>query len=165
MGSQISNMLENASQTIACDFDASQGLYNIPLWVCSIAACGWALCFQHNDELLIFFHVMFQLKLSVKYFYLPSLQWKSQENIRTLHREKQAGQTVAIFEETHAIICDDLRWSAMHLEAQNRRKMSHFIEMCGRALRPSHTLQYCIPVMVGSKAPAMQENGMRCPAM
>ena len=36
-------MLENASQSIACYFDASQGLKYIPSWVCSIAACGWAL--------------------------------------------------------------------------------------------------------------------------
>ena len=31
------------------------------------------------------------------------------------------------------IICDDLRWSAMLLDAQNRKKMAHFIAACGRA--------------------------------
>ena len=34
-------MLEVASQGIACDFGASQQLWNVPSWVCSIAACGW----------------------------------------------------------------------------------------------------------------------------
>ena len=29
--------------------------------------------------------------------------------------------------------CDDLRWSAMLLEAQNRREMAQFIAACGRA--------------------------------
>ena len=28
-----------------------------------------------------------------------------------------------------------MRWSAMPLEAQNRRKTAHFIALCGRALR------------------------------
>ena len=37
--------------------------------------------------------------------------------------------------------CDDLRWSAMLLEAQNRRKMAHFIGACGRALTQSTTEQ------------------------
>ena len=36
-------MLENASQGIACYFNASQGLKYMPSWVCSIAACGWPL--------------------------------------------------------------------------------------------------------------------------
>ena len=31
-------------------------------------------------------------------------------------------------------ICDDVRWSAMLLKAQNRRKTTHFITTCGRAL-------------------------------
>ena len=43
IGSRNSNMLENLSQSIACYFIASQGLKYIPSWVCSIAACGWAL--------------------------------------------------------------------------------------------------------------------------
>ena len=30
--------------------------------------------------------------------------------------------------------CDGLRQSAMLLEAQNRKKMTHFIALCGRAL-------------------------------
>ena len=41
-GSKITSMLENASQTIACDFPASQVHLNIPLWMYSIAACGFA---------------------------------------------------------------------------------------------------------------------------
>ena len=36
-------MLENASQTIAYYFDASQGLWDTPSQLCTIAACGWAL--------------------------------------------------------------------------------------------------------------------------
>ena len=36
-------MLENASQHIACDFDVSQELWNVPSRVYRIAACGWAL--------------------------------------------------------------------------------------------------------------------------
>ena len=40
-------MLENASQGIACDFDASQVLWNVPSWVCSSAVCGWA--FRHSQ--------------------------------------------------------------------------------------------------------------------
>ena len=36
-------MLENTSQHIACDFDVSQELWNVPSWVYSIAVCGWAL--------------------------------------------------------------------------------------------------------------------------
>ena len=35
-------MLENASQSIACDFDTLQGISNVPSWVCSITVCGWA---------------------------------------------------------------------------------------------------------------------------
>ena len=35
-------MLENASQGIARYFNASQERLNVPSWVCSIAACGWA---------------------------------------------------------------------------------------------------------------------------
>ena len=31
--------------------------------------------------------------------------------------------------------CDDLRWSSVLLETQNRRKMAHFIASCGRALK------------------------------
>ena len=40
---EITNMLENALQGIACDFDTSQGLKNFSAQVCGIAACGWAL--------------------------------------------------------------------------------------------------------------------------
>ena len=36
-------MLENASQHIACDFDVSQALWNVPSQVYSIATCDWAL--------------------------------------------------------------------------------------------------------------------------
>ena len=32
-------------------------------------------------------------------------------------------------------ICDDVRWSAMLLKAQNRSKTAHFIATCGRAFR------------------------------
>ena len=35
-------MLENASQTIAGNFPASQEFWNTPSQMCSIAACGWA---------------------------------------------------------------------------------------------------------------------------
>ena len=34
------------------------------------------------------------------------------------------------------MVCDGLRWSAMLLEAQNRREKAHFIAACGRAFRP-----------------------------
>ena len=30
------------------------------------------------------------------------------------------------------MICVGLRWSAMLLDAQNRKKMAHFIATCGR---------------------------------
>ena len=55
-----------------------------------------------------------------------------QENIRTLHREQQAGQSVAIFEET--IICDDLQWCVALLRKLNThcREMAHFIAAFGR---------------------------------
>ena len=41
-------MLESALQHIACNFEASQGLWNLPSCVCSIAACGWALSYNHS---------------------------------------------------------------------------------------------------------------------
>ena len=50
--------------------------------------------------------------------------------MKTFHCEKVTGHTAAILEE---INCYDLRWFAMLLEAQNRRKMAHFIAPCGRA--------------------------------
>ena len=53
--------------------------------------------------------------------------------MRILHREQQPDQTVEIFEETPARICEDLLWSSTLLEAQNWRIMSHFIAACGRA--------------------------------
>ena len=37
-----SDMFENASQNIACDFVASQEVWNVPSWVYSKAACGRA---------------------------------------------------------------------------------------------------------------------------
>ena len=72
--------------------------------------------FQHNDELLMPFHVMCELKLSIEY-------------IRTLHHETwlDCGD---FWEDT----CDDLRWSSMLLKAKNRKKMVYFIAACGRAL-------------------------------
>ena len=45
------------------------------------------------------------------------------------------GHTAASLEEILAMICDGLRWSVMLLEAQNRRKITHFIAACGRAFR------------------------------
>ena len=42
IGSKITDMLESPSQSIACDFAASQVHWNVPSWVYSIAACGWA---------------------------------------------------------------------------------------------------------------------------
>ena len=50
IGSKITNMLENASQGIACDFGASQQLLNVPSLVSSIAACGWALTLSWPSE-------------------------------------------------------------------------------------------------------------------
>ena len=35
-------MLENASQTIACDFDVSQEFWNVPSQVYIMPTCGWA---------------------------------------------------------------------------------------------------------------------------
>ena len=40
IGSKILCMLNFLSQHIACDFKASQRLWNTPSQVCSIAACG-----------------------------------------------------------------------------------------------------------------------------
>ena len=42
--------------------------------------------FQHHDEALMLFPLICELKLSDEYFYLPSLQWKSQENRKIFHR-------------------------------------------------------------------------------
>ena len=42
---------------------------------------------QHSDGYLTDFPVVCDLKLSVKYFLLPSQQWASQENIETFHHE------------------------------------------------------------------------------
>ena len=39
----MTEILENASQHIACDFSVSQELWNVPSRVHSIATCGWAL--------------------------------------------------------------------------------------------------------------------------
>ena len=39
-------MLENTTQHIACDFDVSQEVWNVPSRVYSIASCGWA--FMHH---------------------------------------------------------------------------------------------------------------------
>ena len=50
---------------------------------------------------------------------------------KLVHREWEAGQTVAIFEEKPVMICDGLGLSATVLQAQNRRKMAHFIAACG----------------------------------
>ena len=53
--------------------------------------------------------------------------------MRTFQREFQAGQTVAIFRETPAMICDE---SVMVCDAslkENRSKMPHFITASGRA--------------------------------
>ena len=36
------------------------------------------------------------------------------------------------------MVCDGLRWSAMILEAQNRRKITHFMATCGRAYTALH---------------------------
>ena len=35
--------------------------------------------------------------------------------------------------------CDDLRWSVMLLDAQNRSEMAYFIAGCGRALSGRHS--------------------------
>ena len=43
-------MLEKASQSIACDFDISQGLQNVPSKVISIATCDWALTLQKSHQ-------------------------------------------------------------------------------------------------------------------
>ena len=43
IGSKMVNMLEFTSQSIACDIQASQELWNAPSQVCSIAACGGAI--------------------------------------------------------------------------------------------------------------------------
>ena len=53
--------------------------------------------------------------------------------MKTIHRERLTGHTAAIFEETHAMVCDGVRWCAMLLEPQNRRKTAHFFATCGRA--------------------------------
>ena len=37
--------------------------------------------------------------------------------------------------------CNDLRWPSMLLEAQNRRKMTHFIAACGRAFRERYKVR------------------------
>ena len=42
IGSEITNMLEDASQSITCDFATSQHHRNVPSQVHGIAACGWA---------------------------------------------------------------------------------------------------------------------------
>ena len=42
------------------------------------------------------------------------------------HRESETDHTAAILEEIPAMFCDVLRWSAMPLDAQNRRKKAHF---------------------------------------
>ena len=39
--------------------------------------------------------------------------------------------------------CNDLRWSAMLLLPQNRRKTAYFIAACGRALSPQKSQQFC----------------------
>ena len=54
-------MLENASQHIACDFDVSQQLWNVPSRACSIAACGWALCVRSNVSLTMSVGLSFEV--------------------------------------------------------------------------------------------------------
>ena len=71
--------------------------------------------------------------------------------LRFLRRHMRWSAMVCECLRWSAMVCDGLRWSAMLLEPQNRRKMAHFIAMCGRAYRhprsspPRHsrTCQVC----------------------
>ena len=61
---------------------------------------------QYSDGHSIGFPVIYDSKLPIKYFFLPSQRWTSQENIETFQCEKQIGHTAAIFEAILAMVCD-----------------------------------------------------------
>ena len=87
--------------------------------------------FQYDNEHLMSFLIICDSNFSVRYFWLPSQLWVSQESADTF---RSTGHTAAIVLEKLAMFCNVLRCSVMLLEAQNRRKMAHFIASCGRAL-------------------------------
>ena len=84
---------------------------------------------QQNDGHLINVHVICDSRLSFKY----SICHCTDENQRRVLKDSIVSSRPATSQQ-FLRICDDLRWTAMLQEAQNRKTMANFIAMCGRAL-------------------------------
>ena len=76
------------SHAILCDASTNMLVIWLPiLEYLSYLFSNFQTVFSIMIGVLMIFHVICELKLLDEYLYLPSLQCKSQENIRMLHRE------------------------------------------------------------------------------